>query len=97
MSDIAQLSVSTSATAATQVTYAQQHQAFTINNDGGVGASRTHTHTSSNGLQTLRCILTNAMPKKKKNPRSNLMPESDAKHSAAIFAAVVIYSAVAFI
>lgn len=35
------------------------------------------------------------MPKKK--VRSNLMPEGDAKHSAAVFAAVVVYSAVAFL
>jgi hypothetical protein len=63
------------------------------NNGGGDVA----LSNPSNGLQALRCMLTNAVPKKK--ARGNLSyPEiGDAEHSVAVLAAVVMYSAVAFI
>lgn len=50
---------------------------------------------SSSGLVTLRAILHDALPEKK--PRRKKSEEPGAKHSAALVAALVVYSGVAWL
>ena len=48
----------------------------------------------SSGLVTLRSIITSALPEKQQR-RSQ--PEGDVRHSVALFAALVVYSGVAWL
>ena len=59
-----------------------------------MGGSRLGSLRSSSGLVTLRAILRDALPEKRPRRKSE---EPGAKHSAALVAALVVYSGVAWL
>lgn len=78
---------SNAATTISLSTAAGQSHAATV-------ASRAGASHSSSGLMTLRSIISSALPERQQR-RSQ--PEGDVRHSVALFAALVVYSGVAWL